>query len=92
MTSQFLEEEPGILFFVVIFQIIYDLIVSVLSENTLTFLDTVFHDVYQSAMIKNFPYKSISETLNLVLLSMLRQLVKDTPGTSKISTWKALEF
>lgn len=44
------------------------------------FLDNVTGDVYAMNLVKQFPYKSFSETLNLVLVSLLRQLVKSNSG------------
>ena len=46
----------------------------------LEFLDNLANDVYNSKPVFNFPYKSFSETLNLVMVSLLRQLVKSEVG------------
>jgi phosphatidylinositol 4-kinase len=61
-------------------QIIYDLITKLLSKEILDFLDDLANDVFASNVVRNFPYKTFSETLNLVMVSLLRQLVKSNAG------------
>ena len=46
-----------------------------LSRDLLEFLDSLTNDIYVTKSVKVFPYKSISETLTLVLISLLRELV-----------------
>ena len=63
---------------------LYKLVVKLLSTELLSFLDGISLEVYQSGSLKVFPYKSLSETLNLVMVSMLRELVKDSAGNFKL--------
>ena len=46
-----------------------------LARDLLEFLDSLTNDIYVTKSVKVFPYKSISETLTLVLISLLRELV-----------------
>eukprot|EP00094_Tigriopus_californicus_P003842 TCALIF_03698-PA protein Name:"Similar to PI4KA Phosphatidylinositol 4-kinase alpha (Homo sapiens)" AED:0.07 eAED:0.07 QI:1/0.8/0.75/0.93/0.86/0.93/16/174/2161 len=53
-----------------------------LTKETLDFLNVISLDVYMAGTLKTFPYKTFSETTNLVLVSMLRELIqssKDLP-------------
>lgn len=60
---------------------IFDLVTKLLRKELLDFLDLVSLDVYISGVLKVFPYKSFSETMNLVMVSMLRELVKSELGS-----------
>ena len=46
-----------------------------LARDLLEFLDSLTNDIFVSNSVKVFPYKSFSETLTLVLISLLRELV-----------------
>ena len=50
-----------------------------LARDLLEFLDSLANDIYVSNSVKVFPYKSFSETLTLVLISLLRELVHAQP-------------
>ncbi|CAG0882290.1 unnamed protein product [Darwinula stevensoni] len=53
-----------------------------LTRDLLHFLDDQALDVYTSGQVKIFPYKSLKETVNLVIISLLRELLqrqKDLP-------------
>ena len=63
---------------------IFDLVTKLLRKELLDFLDLVSLDVYISGVLKIFPYKSFSETMNLVMVSMLRELVKSELGSKTI--------
>ena len=51
------------------------MILKFLAKDLLDFLDNLADDIFVSNTIKVFPYKSFSETLNLVLVSLLRELL-----------------
>jgi phosphatidylinositol 4-kinase len=57
---------------------IFDLVCRMLEKDLLSFLDGLALDVYVSGGVARFPYKSFSETLNLVMVSMLREVVKSS--------------
>ena len=46
----------------------------------LDFLDSLAMDIYVSNCIKIFPYKSLSESLNLVLIALLREMLQSQSG------------
>jgi len=54
---------------------IFQMILKFLAKDLLDFLDNLADDIFVSNTIKVFPYKSFSETLNLVLVSLLRELL-----------------
>ena len=58
-----------------IFQMIQD---KFLMSDLLQFLDNLASDIFVSNTIKVFPYKSFSEALYLVLLSLLRELLQSS--------------
>ena len=51
------------------------MILKFLAKDLLDFLDNLADDIFVSNAIKIFPYKSFSETLSLVLVSLLRELL-----------------
>ena len=57
------------------FQDLFNLAKEMLSGEFLAFYDKIASEAFKSGIIKNFPYKSLSEMLNLVFTSMIRELV-----------------
>ena len=58
-----------------LFQELFLLAKEMLSGEFLAFYDKIASEAFKSGIIKNFPYKSLSEMLNLVFTSMIRELV-----------------
>ena len=56
------------------------MIEQLLAKDTLAFLDEIALEVFNLGVIHIFPYKSFSETLNLVMVSLLRELIQNAKG------------
>ena len=54
---------------------IFQMILKFLDKTLLDYLDNLADDIFVSQTIRVFPYKSFSETLSLVLISLLRELL-----------------
>ncbi|XP_073948128.1 phosphatidylinositol 4-kinase III alpha [Choristoneura fumiferana] len=77
------ERRVNVQFYVTYLQSILSLAKKILTKDLLAFLDEEAEDIYASGQIQVFPYKSFSETLNLVMVTLLRELLqhqKDLPG------------
>ncbi|KAK6019332.1 proteasome activator pa28 beta subunit [Ostertagia ostertagi] len=55
---------------------LFDTVQQLLKKDVLTQLDNHATDVYTGAHIKRFPYKTVSETLTLTCLSLLREVLR----------------
>ncbi|XP_068623293.1 phosphatidylinositol 4-kinase alpha [Battus philenor] len=77
------EKRINVQFYVTYLQSILSLAKKLLTKDLLAFLDEEAEDIQASGQIQVFPYKSFSETLNLVMVTLLREILqhqKDLPG------------
>ncbi|CAH0713580.1 unnamed protein product, partial [Brenthis ino] len=77
------EKRINVQFYVTYLQSILSLAKKLLTKELLAFLDEEAEDIFASGQIQVFPYKSFSETLNLVMVTLLRDILqhqKDLPG------------
>lgn len=59
---------------------VFSLINQTLVKDLLQFLNRIAHDVYMAGSLQRFPYKSFGETLNLVMTSMMREILRNKKG------------
>ncbi|XP_063368926.1 phosphatidylinositol 4-kinase alpha isoform X2 [Cydia amplana] len=77
------ERRINVQFYVRYLQNILSYAKKLLTKELLAFLDEEADDIYAAGQIQVFPYKSFSETLNLVMVTLLREILqhqKDLPG------------
>lgn len=62
-------------------QSIFAIAKRLLTKETLEHLDEQANDIYSLHQIKSYGYKSFSETINLVLVTLLREVLQNQTGT-----------
>lgn len=70
------EKKGQIIFSVQQLQSILTLAKKLLTKDMLSFLDEQSLEVYATGMIQIFPYKTFSETINLVMVTLMRELLQ----------------
>lgn len=61
-------------------QTIFSIAKKLLTKETLEYLDEQASDIFLLHQIKSYGYKSFSETINLVLVTLLRELLQNQTG------------
>lgn len=74
------EKKLKIQFKVQYLQSIFAIAKKLLTKETLEHLDEQASDIYSLHQIKSYPYKSFSETINLVLVTLLREVLQNETG------------
>lgn len=59
---------------------IFEIAKKLLTKETLEYLDEQAGDIYALHQIKSYGYKSFSETINLVLVTLLREVLQNETG------------
>lgn len=67
-------------------QSIFAIAKRLLTKETLEHLDELASDIYSLHQIKSYGYKSFSETINLVLVTLLREVLQNETGIATICT------
>lgn len=70
------ERRAGMQFTVVHLQSVLALAKKLLTKEILTFLDEEAQQVYNSGQVHIYPYRTFSETMNLVMVALLRELLQ----------------
>lgn len=77
------EKKPHLLFPLRHLQEILSVAKKLLTKDLLVYLDEQAQEVYATGKVMIFPYKTFSETINLVMVTLLRELLQpqgDLPG------------
>lgn len=74
------QRKPEIQFSIQHLQTIFAIAKKLLTKETLDHLDEQAGDIYALHQIKVYGYKSFSETINLVLVTLLRELLQNQRG------------
>lgn len=84
------EKKTGIQFAIQHLQTIFAIAKKLLTKETLEHLDEQASDIYSLHQIKAYGYKSFSETINLVLVTLLREILQNQKGESSMFMYSDL--
>lgn len=79
------EKKQKIQFKIQYLQSIFAIAKKLLTKETLEHLDEQASDIYLLHQIKSYGYKSFSETINLVLVTLLREVLQNETGKMEIN-------
>lgn len=83
---------PKILFPIQHLQVILNIAKNLLTKEMLGFLDEQSIEILSTGKIKVFPYKTFSETINLVMITLLRELLQQQKELPVSFTKEVQEF
>lgn len=86
------EKKPDILLPLSHLQTILMLAKKLLTKDMLSFLDEQSVEIYSTGKIIIFPYKTFSETINLVMVTLLRELLQPQKDLPVVFTKDVQEF
>lgn len=87
--NETLEKKSKIQFPIQHLQTIFAIAKKILTKELLEHLDEQASDIYSLHQIKSYGYKSFSETINLVMVTLLRELLQNQNGTTIKNSQKA---
>lgn len=86
------EKKHKIQFKIQYLQSIFAIAKRLLTKETLEHLDEQANDIYSLHQIKSYGYKSFSETINLVLVTLLREVLQNQTGEGNVDGMRRIEF
>lgn len=88
----FLKETNNLHFSIVHLQSVFEAAKCVLNRDLLVSLDAISSEIFSKGELKQFPYKSFTETLTLVMLTLLKDLLQQQDDLPVSFTKDVQEF